>query len=166
VKTKETNNSTKEKKMTNALEKWIDKQFRPTRELSSLRESFDRFFDEVALFNRTNGFSETSFSPSCEITDEGANYMLKFDMPGISKENLKVEVVNDLLTVKAERKEERKQESKRKYLSELTYGMYERSFTLPGPVDDKKIDAKFENGVLTVTIPKANGAKVKQIAVH
>ena len=68
--------------------------------------------------------------------------------------------------IRAERKEEKKSESKKKYLSEMYYGSYARSFTLPGPVDEKKVEAKFENGVLTVTVPKTESLKAKQIPVN
>jgi HSP20 family protein len=88
------------------------------------------------------------------------------DLPGVSKEQVKVETDKDQLTVRAERKEEKKSETKKKYLTEMYYGSYVRSFTLPSPVDEKKVDAKFENGVLTITIPKTEASKAKQIPVQ
>lgn len=152
--------------MANALEKWMDRQFKPTREISHLQDSFDRLFDEINIFKRTNGTLELDHAPSCEIIDEGTSYLMRFDMPGVSKDHVKVEIDNNQLWVRAERKEEKKREDRRRYLSEIYYGTYERSFALPGPVDEKKVDAKFENGVLTLTIPKTETIRAKQIAVH
>lgn len=154
--------------MSNAIEKWFDnKRLSTFRELSPLEESFDRLFNEFMSLKKINGFrNELSFSPSCEVAEEGNNYIMKFDLPGVPKEQVRVEVDKDQLTIHAERKEEKKSETKKKYLSEMYYGSYTRSFNLPGVVDDKKIDAKFENGVLTIIIPKTESTKVKQIPVH
>lgn len=90
----------------------------------------------------------------------------KPDLPGVSKEQVKVEVNKDQLTVFAERKEEKKYDSKKKFLSEVHYGFYSRTFTLPGSMDEKKVDAKFENGVLTVTVPKTEALQSKQIPIQ
>lgn len=154
--------------MHNALEKWFDKkqQLSPFRDFSQIQESFDRLFNEFTNWKKTNGMQGFDFSPSCDIAEEGNSYVLTFDLPGVTKDQVKVEADNDQLTIRAERKEEKKTESKKKYLSEVHYGSYARTFTLPGPIDEKKIDAKFENGVLTVTVPKTESTKTKQIPVH
>ncbi|MGE0632946.1 MAG: Hsp20/alpha crystallin family protein [Pseudobdellovibrionaceae bacterium] len=153
--------------MSNALEKWFDNRRTSSfRDLSPLHESFDRLFKEFMDLKKINGSRDLEFSPTCEVAEEGNNYVLKFDLPGVSKDQVVVEVDNDQLTVRAERKEEKKTETKKKYLSETYYGSYVRSFTLPGPMDEKKVDAKFENGVLTITVPKTESFKAKQIPVH
>ncbi|MFN8791915.1 MAG: Hsp20/alpha crystallin family protein [Bdellovibrionales bacterium] len=153
--------------MSNALDRWFDnKSLSPFRDFSQVQESFDRLFNEFMNLKKTNGLQSLSFSPSCEIVEEDNNYILKFELPGVTKDRVKVEADKDQLTIRAERKEEKKSESKKKYLSEMYYGSYTRSFTLPGPVDEKKVDAKFENGVLTVTVPKTESLKAKQIPVH
>lgn len=153
--------------MSNTLEKWMDrKQMSPFRDLYQIQESFDRLFSEFANMKKANGSQDLDLSPSCEIAEQGNNYVLTFDLPGVKKDQVTVEAENGQLTVRAERKEEKKTESKKKYLSEVYYGSYSRTFSLPGPVDEKKIDARFENGVLTVTVPKSETAKSKQIPVH
>lgn len=153
--------------MSNVLEKWFDrKQLSPFRDFSQAQESFDRLFNEFMSLKRTNNLQELSFSPSCEIAEEGNNYVMTFDLPGVKKEEVKVEADNDQITIRAERKEEKKSEPKKKYLSEVYYGSYTRSFTLPGPIDEKMIDAKFENGVLKVVVPKTESLKAKQIPIN
>lgn len=153
--------------MSNALERWFDnKSLSPFRDFPQVQESFDRLFNEFMSLKNTNGIQSLSFNPSCEITEEGNNYVLKFDLPGVTKDQVKVEADKDQLTIRAERKENKNSETKKKYLSELYYGSYTRSFTLPGPVDENQVDAKFENGVLTVTVPKTESLKAKQIPVH
>lgn len=142
------------------LERWFNnKKIAPLRNFTQFEDSFDRMLNEMIT---TKG---DVFTPSCEVTEEGNCYLLKFDMPGVSKNQVKVEVIDNQITVSAERKEEKKHESKKKFLSEFYYGSYSRSFTLPGAVDEKKVDAKFENGVLTVTIPKTEALQTKQIPV-
>lgn len=153
--------------MSNTLEKWSDrKQLSPFRNFSQMQESFDQLFNEFMNLKKTNGMPELGFSPSCEIAEDGNNYIFTFDLPGVKKDQVKVETNGDQLTVRAERKEEKKTEEKKKYLSEVYYGSYARTFTLPGPIDEKRIDAKFDNGVLTVMVPKTESTKTKQIAVQ
>jgi len=147
------------------LQRWIEnKTTNPFREIAKAEEAFDRFLDEISS-RKTNG-SLTHFSPTCDIEEEGNRYLLKFDLPGVKKEQVKVEVDGDRLTVTAERRDEKKSETSKKYLSEVSYGSYSRTFTLPGLVEEKSIDAKFENGVLTVSVPKTEPAKAKQIPVQ
>lgn len=142
------------------LERWFNsKKLSPFRDFTQIEDSFDRMMSEMLA-------KRDAFTPTCDVLEEGNNYILKFDMPGVSKNEVKVEVIDNQLTVSAERKEEKKHESKKKFLSEVYYGSYTRSFTLPGAVDEKKVDAKFENGVLTVTIPKTEALKTKQIPVQ
>ena len=153
--------------MTKSLQRWFDnKTNNPFRELAQLEGSFDRMFNDMLSAKRNSGSEMTEFVPSCDVEEEGNRYLLKFDLPGVAKDQVKVEVNGDQLTVRAERKEEKKSESKRKYLSEVYYGSYVRSFTLPGPVEEKNVDAKFENGVLTVVIPKTEALKAKQITIQ
>jgi HSP20 family protein len=153
--------------MSSALERWFDSR-RPTtfRELSRLQDSFDSLFSDFVPLKKGIGSQELTFAPNCEVSEEGNNYWLKFDLPGVSKDQVKVEVDKDQLTVRAERREEKKSESKKKYLSEVYYGSYSRSFTLPTPIDENQIDAKFENGVLTISVPKIEIAKTKQIPIN
>jgi len=153
--------------MPNSLERWFDnKRFNSFRDLTKWEDSFDRFFNEMMNERRNDTFKLTNnFSPSCDIAEEGNNYVLKFDLPGVTKDQVKVEVDKDQLIVRAERKDEKRTESKKKYLSEIYYGSYVRSFTLPNAMDEKKIEAKFENGVLTITVPKTETQQTKQIPV-
>lgn len=153
--------------MSNMIERWLDNRpLRPFRDLSELQESFDKLFNEFTKLKKINGLRDFGFTPSCEITEEGSNYVLKFDIPGVSKEQVKVEVDKDQITVSAERKEEIVSDQKKKFLSELYYGAFSRSFTLPGIADESKIEAKFKDGVLTVIVPKMESLQTKQIPIH
>ncbi len=153
--------------MSNAVDRWFEKRsLTPLREFTQIQDSFDRLFNNFMDLKKTEGLQPLSFSPSCEIVEDDKSYSLKFDIPGVSKDQVKLEIDKDRLTVRAERKEEKKSETKKKYLSEMYYGSYVRSFTLPTTIDEKAVEAKFENGVLTVTIPKTESVKAKQIAIQ
>lgn len=152
--------------MNNMIEKWLDKSIIPSKSLMQLEDSFDRFLNDFKLMRSSGKLNDMSFTPSCEIVEDEKAYVMKFDLPGVSKENVKVEIDQDRLTVTAERKQEKSQDDKKKFLSEISYGYYTRSFTLPSAMDEKKLDAKFKDGVLTVTIPKTETSKTKVVPVQ
>lgn len=151
--------------MASNLQKWFENRS-PFRGFSQMEDSFDRLMNELMNMRRNGNLSTFEFSPSCDLTEEENQYVMTFDLPGIHKDQVKVEVDNNQITVSAERKEEKKKDTKKSHLSEIHYGSYQRSFTLPTTIDEKKVDAKFENGVLTLTVPKTETSKLKQIPVH
>jgi HSP20 family protein len=148
--------------MTNALDLWrSNKWMHPLRAISRQNDPFERMLKDIMTLAPVDD-SKFEFSPTCEITEQDKTFELKFDLPGVKKEHIKVDVDGDLLTIRAERREEKKQESKKKYLSEISYGSYVRSFTLPEAIEEKNVDAKFVDGVLTVTVPKTEFKPEKQ----
>lgn len=138
----------------------------PFKEMSNFQNRIDRMMNELLELKGQSPSSIMDFSPSSEITEEENQYLLKVDLPGVKKEDVKVEVSGDTMTIKAERKTEKEEKSKKRFLSEISYGSYVRSFSLPQSIDEKKVDAKFENGVLQIAIPKTETSKSKQISVH
>ena len=144
----------------------------------SLRDEINRLFDE---FN--SGFGQwplpRSFFGSEEIARARANvpavdiaetdkaFEVSAELPGMSDKDVTVELVNGDLRIKGEKKEEREEKNKDYYLSERSYGAFERRFRVPEGVDTDKIEASFKKGVLTVTLPKSPEAvkSEKKIAV-
>jgi len=137
----------------------------------ALRAELDRAFDRV-----TGGFSSfpqlfemgpaarimSSFSiaaPAVDITDGATAFKLTAELPGMSEKDVHVSQSGDTLTIKGEKKQETEQTEKNYYLSERSYGAFQRSFTIPDDVDRDKIAADFANGVLTVTMPKTKEAQ-------
>ncbi|NJL25287.1 MAG: Hsp20/alpha crystallin family protein [Calothrix sp. SM1_5_4] len=143
---------------------WRRTGHQPIRALSRIQNDFERLFEEIA--DTDVGMTTASNAPACELAEDNANYVMWFDLPGVRKEDVKIELDGNQLTVSAERQEQRKADGRRSRFSEITYGVYQRTFTLPTTVDEKRVDAKFDNGVLTLTMPKVASAKVKQIAIH
>lgn len=155
--------------MTNAIERWLDnRNINPFRSFSQIQDPIDRVFADLLTSRKANGNAlDTLFlSPYCEVSEDNKHYTFKFDLPGVSKDQIKIEIDGNQMTISAERQEEKRSDSKKKLISELSYGFLTRSFSLPEPVDEKKIDAKFEHGVLTVMVPKSESHKRKQIAIN
>lgn len=154
--------------MAGNLELWRNR-FSPFRDFAKLQSEFDRAFQEMGL-SHPQSLGTKELAPSCEITEDKSNFVIKFDIPGVHKENVKVELDNRLLTVTAERREEKRTEDKagesKTHFSEISYGSFSRSFTLPTQVDEAKVEAKFDHGVLTVTLPKSEASQPKKISVN
>lgn len=149
------------------FEVMANNQFRNSmRDLNQLQSSFDRLFNDMLSLKENNGMQELTLTPNCEVSETDTTYTFNFDLPGMNKDQVKVEVENNQLTISAERKEEKEVKNKKKYLSEVHYGSYLRSFSLPQAVDEKNVNAKFNNGVLTITIPKTESTKAKKIAIQ
>ncbi len=134
-------------------------------EAPARRDLFADFFDE--FFKSDLLPSTGKLSPAVDITEEKEKYVVKADMPGMKQEEVKVEVDDGVLRIYGERKSEReeKDEAKKYHYYERSYGSFERRFVLPRDADAEKIDAKYENGVLTVFVPKTEEKKPKEIRV-
>jgi HSP20 family protein len=143
----------------------------------SLREEVDRIFDQF-----TRGFGnwplgrrlfeaepllryETSLgvsAPVVDVVEKEKEYQVSAELPGLDEKDIEVSVSDDMLTIKGEKKEEKEEKAKNYYLSERRYGAFQRSFQVPSGVDAEKIEASFQKGVLTVTLPKSPEAQKKE----
>jgi HSP20 family protein len=130
-----------------------------------------------AIFNSfLNGESKNPFSDgvscqekkhrlSAEIVDEGKQISLAFDLPGISKNNVDIEIENRVLTVKAERTKPNYKEEDKVHLSERKYGKFERSFKISDDIDTESVDAHFHNGVLLLKSTKLEKAQARKVEI-
>jgi len=108
---------------------------------------------------------ETSFgvsAPVVDVVEKEKEYQISAELPGLEEKDVEVSVADDMLTIKGEKKEEKEEKAKNYYLSERRYGAFQRSFQLPSGVDAEKIEANFQKGVLTVTLPKTPEAQKKE----
>lgn len=114
-----------------------------------------------------NGFEKTLSMPAVNITENNGQYNISVAAPGMKKEDFKINLEADMLTISAEREETKEDKDKRYNRREYNYSSFSRSFTLPGEVKADKIDAKYEDGVLSLVLPKREVTKVsaKSIAV-
>jgi HSP20 family protein len=128
-----------------------------------INRMFDRFFrgdvdDEGAL-------TATSWLPAVDVAELDDRYEVKLELPGVSKEDVKISLQDDLLTVHGEKKQEKESKGKNFHRVERSYGSFRRTFTLPARVKADRVEAAFADGVLTVVLPKAEEARRKQIDV-
>lgn len=98
-------------------------------------------------------------SPAVDVSESDKAYEITAELPGLDEKNVEVSVANGGLTIKGEKKEEKEQNQKDYYVSERSYGSFERYFGLPEGVDADKIEASFKNGVLKVMLPKTAEAQ-------
>jgi HSP20 family protein len=117
-------------------------------------------------FPQGAGALTSAWLPSCEVSEDPESVNITVELPGVRPEDVKLTVENNVLTIRGERKEERRSENEQVHRSERVYGMFERSFTLPNTVDPERIDARYENGILRITIPKAERARPREIPVR
>jgi HSP20 family protein len=130
---------------------------RMQREMEDLAE---RFFGEMVP-----GAGMTAFSPPIDIVDRGNEIVVRADLPGMEQKDIQIELQDNVLTIRGERKDERQQESDNYRWSERWDGSFMRSITLPTGIDATKIQAQFKNGVLDVRMPKKQEASPKKIEV-
>jgi HSP20 family protein len=126
----------------------------------------DDFFNDRdgSLWASQRRASET-FSPAVDIVESDSAYLVKAEVPGLSPENIDVQVENDVLTVRGERKSENEEQRGGYRRVERRYGSFARSFVLPKGTNPDAIDAQVEHGVLTVTIPKVAAATARRVEV-
>ncbi len=128
--------------------------------------AFDRFFNDS--FNQLNDYNQGSvatFSPAAEVEETEKSYLVRLSIPGVNKDEIKVEVTDDQLVISGERKKEKQEESKNYFKSEISYGKFIRSFRLNEKINKTDIDAVFENGMLTLTLLKAEPTQSKTISI-
>ena len=139
----------------------------PFKELTTIQERINRLFDENIGKVRFPDIelATGSWSPAVDIFETRDNVVLKAELPGLEKKDFSIEVKDNLLILKGERKCEKETKEENYYRMERAYGSFTRSFNLPTAVDKDRVKAKFKDGVLEVTIPKTESAKPKQISV-
>ncbi|MCL4479362.1 MAG: Hsp20/alpha crystallin family protein [Deltaproteobacteria bacterium] len=145
-----------------AITKWS-----PLRELESTMERFNRLFDEnIGRLRFTDEELATgTWYPSVDIYETKDEVVLKAELPGMEKKDFSIEVKDNMLMLKGERKFERETKEENYYRIERSYGTFHRSFTLPAAVDRDKIKAKYREGILEISMPKVESAKPKQVSV-
>jgi HSP20 family protein len=142
-------------------------RWEPTRELSTLRGRMDRLFNEALgrTWGSEEGLATGVWVPPVDVFETPESIVLKADLPDVKKDEVDISIENNTLTIKGERKMEKETTEKNFYRCERSYGAFTRSFTLPPTVETEKAEAAFENGVLTLTLPKREESKPKQIKV-
>ena len=121
---------------------------------------FDEFFGE-----RRSGLAEGSWAPAVDVSETEAELVIRAELPGLSQKNIELNLQDNVLTLKGEKQQEQKEEKENFHRVERSYGSFSRSFTLPVNVNAEAVQATFKNGVLEITMPKAEEAKPQKIEI-
>lgn len=136
----------------------------PMREFVSLRDALDRLFED-SIIRQPAIFDGTSVPFSVDLYDTPEAYVLKAALPGMKPEDIAIDATAGMVTIKGEYKEEKESKAESFIRKELRTGNFHRSFELPLSIEPAKVEAKFNDGILEVTLPKAEVVKPKQIKV-
>ena len=132
------------------------------------RDPFFRMFDSL-LNNQdllpSEEVSNRTWMPPVDIQETADSYRLTAELPGLTREDINLTLENNVLRLTGERKFEKDAKKEGYHRIERTYGAFSRAFTLPSQVSHDKVEAAFENGLLTITVPKAEQAKPRKIAI-
>ncbi len=139
-------------------------RWEPAREMMTLREAMDRLFDDAFTrpFNLTGNLS----LPAIDMFQTDDEIVVKAAVPGMKAEDVQINVTGETLTLKGEVKQKEETKDKAWHIREQRWGAFERSILLPSDVIADKAKAEFENGILTITLPKAEQARPKTITVR
>lgn len=139
----------------------------PFKELEDVSNRLNR------LFGRSENRAESSqsmltvadWSPSVDISETDDAYLIKGEIPGVKKEDVKVTVQDGMLTIQGERRMEKEEKNKKFHRVECSYGNFVRSFRMPDDADEEKVKAEFKDGMLNISLPKSEKAKKRSINV-
>ena len=140
-------------------------RWEPAREMMTLREAMDRLFDDAFTrpLSLRDGWSASA--PAIDMYQTNDEIIVKAAVPGMKADDVQINVTGELLTIKGEMKEQEEKKEKAWHIREQRWGSFELSVALPTVVVADKAKAEFENGILTVTLPKAEEVKPKTITV-
>ena len=140
----------------------------PLKELEDMEKRLSTIFGRSPMATdgeKKEAISVTEWSPLVDISEDEKEYVVKAEIPEMKKEDIKINVHDDVLTVSGERKYEKEEKGKKYHRVERAYGSFMRSFALPENADGSKISAEYKDGVLKVHLPKSEQAKKKAIEV-
>lgn len=132
---------------------------RPITGLYNLDRDLNKMFTEIFGNPMPTKQNETHWQPRADVAENEAQYLIEMDLAGLTKEHINIHFQDEILTVEGERIQAEKAEDTQYYRSERMYGKFNRTFRLPKPIQADQIKATFENGVLFLSIPKAEVAK-------
>jgi HSP20 family protein len=138
-------------------------RWEPARDFMTLREAMDHLFDDA--FTRPLSIRDGWSVPAIDMYQTDEELVVKASIPGYKAENVQISVTGDVLTLRGEVKQEDEKKEKAWHIREQRWGSFERSVALPTQVVADKAKAEFENGILIVTLPKAEEVKPKTITV-
>ncbi len=143
-----------------ALVRW-----RPMSDLVSIQDEINRAFDEVWRGGRPAGAAPRGWYPAVDLKENESEFKLVAELPGLKRDDVRISLTDNVITLRGEKRAERESDNDNWHQIERSYGTFERSFQLGCPVDTDKIKARFEDGVLTVVLPKSEESRPREIDI-
>lgn len=141
-------------------------RWNPVNDLMNLQREMNRVFSGITPKpNRDEDYESAVWSPTVDIVEDNDVYTLSFDLPGLKKEDIKMNFADNTLKISGERKAVEESKEATCHRVERVYGKFYRSFNFPTMVNADKISANYKDGVLTIAVPKAEEVKPKQITI-
>ena len=138
----------------------------PFRDLSVLQERMNRLFEDAGRgYRGDDAAATTTWSPAVDIFETETEIMVKAELPGIERKDIALNLDNNVLTLKGERKFEKETRQENYHRIERSYGVFSRAFSIPAIVDEEQIRADYKDGILTIALPKKEQVKPKQIKI-
>ncbi len=149
-----------------ALTRW-----NPSREVERVWSDFDRLFNRLTnnnwLSESENDVSEYgTWRPAIDITEHENEYVVGAEVPGMNEDDIQISLKDNVLTLRGEKKFEKEEEGENRYYRERHYGTFQRLIRLDSDVDSDSVNAEYDHGVLTITLPKTKETMAKQIPVN
>lgn len=138
----------------------------PYRDINRIRNELSHFFQDPLAVLQPSPTLFGGWEPNIDVYEDKDKITVKAEVPGMKKEDIEVSVEGDMLTIAGERKEEHEENKGEAYRSERYFGRFERTISLSEAVDPGKVQANYKDGVLTITLPKSEERKAKQIEVQ
>jgi len=139
----------------------------PLRDLLSIQDRMNRLFEQTLSRSRTEeGITASTWSPAVDIYETPETIVMKADLPGLSREDIEIQIRDNTLTLRGTRRFAKDVQQENYLRIERAYGAFQRDFTLPATVQQDKIRAVFRDGVLELTLPKAEESKPTKIAIE
>jgi len=141
----------------------------PFKDLLSFRESIDELFRHFLEYKPWMGPGQIGsdvWKPEVDIHETKTNILVSTALPGMDAEDIEIEVTEDSVSIKGERKQDKEIKDEDYYLREQSYGSFSRSFTLPKEINVNEVEASFEKGVLKIRLPKKRSSKAKSVKIR
>ena len=127
---------------------------------------FEDFFNDWAVRSLQADRGSETWAPPVDVIERDGNLLLRVEVPGISEKDIDLSIDGSVLTIRGEKKQAEQKETGTTHQSEISYGIFSRSFTLPGTIEIDTVSAVFKNGVLTITLPGKAESKPRSIKIN
>ena len=148
---------------------WMIQTRRPADDMIQLSGRLHRMMDDVFgsyPYDAGTSTVNSMWAPPVDVFEDTDDIKLVAELPGMKSEDVKISLENNTLTLQGEKKQVAEEKTERVHRYERSYGRFERVFTLPSTVDPERIEASFDNGILTVVLPKSERARPREIPVN